>query len=385
MPRPSIMIPVNADMLRESILKRTPLASLEDSLGVSRQAINGWLAKSKIPPRQLSVIARKLEFDPSEVANITSPPKYRPYILFRTNRNVAVPEEVKSEVLEIAEDFFTLEAITEIDQSSNEILLKSESPENMAEIILKQLNLATDQISISSVITALKKLNIYVLFYDFGPNFVDAKAQAVCVRKEEKSVIFVNSCERVEDVLWRLFHEVCHLFSGHNETSITDEKFCNDTATQILTPDFFFVSNRKNLKALFQRDISASPFIVEDLANKFSSSFIGVLLALKTNKVLEGSTERYLWKVANKRKLTAAKVADIISPLKGQSAVEFWSQALEDTNRSNFLLLQHIVRMGLILEKVSARRAAELLNTDELDIQKLTTMWTAQYEKKNNL
>lgn len=385
MPRPSVMIPVNSELLRESILRRGPLASLESSLGVSRQAINGWLVKNRIPPRQLSAIARHLDLGAQEITEITSPPKTRPYVLFRTNRNVAVAENIKNDVLEIAEDFFALESITELDTNPQDITVSSESHEGMAEAILRQLKLGPEQVSIPSVITALKKMNIYVLFYDFGSTFVEAKAQAVCIRKGDKKAIFINSNERVEDVLWRIFHELCHLFSGHTETSTSDEEFCNKTASQVLMPDAFFTANRKHLRALLQRDISATPFIVEDLANKFSASFTGILLALKRHKIFEGSTERYLWKVAHNRKKNAAKVSQIIEPMPGQDIVSFWSNALEDSNRSNFLQLQHVIRMGLILEKVSARRAAELLKVDQPDIHKLAQLWTAQYEKKIGL
>ena len=385
MPRPSVMIPVNSDLLRESILKRGSLASLESSLGVSRQAINGWLIKNRIPPRQLSAIARQLHLEPQEMTDITSPPKSRPYVLFRTNRNVAVAEDVKNDVLEIAEDFFALESITELDGTPQDVTVSSESHEGMAEVILRQLKLGPDQISIPSVITTLKKMNIYVLFYDFGPTFVEAKAQAVCVRKGDKKAIFINSNEHVEDVLWRIFHELCHLFSGHTETSVTDEDFCNKTASQVLMPDAFFAANRKDLRALLLRDISATPFIVEDLANKFSASFMGILLAFKKHRIFEGSTERYLWKVAHNRKKNAAKVSQIIEPMAGQNVVSFWTTALEDSNRSNFLQLQHVIRMGLILEKVSAKRGAELLKIDQPDIHKLAQLWTAQYEKKIGL
>lgn len=385
MPRPTVMISVNSEILRESIVKRQPLASLEGILGVSRQAINGWLSKNRIPPRQLSIIAKELKFNPLEVTQITSLPKSRAHILFRTNRNVAVPEEVRSDVLETSEDFFNLETLADLELSTANLTVKSESPQVMADLILTNLKLDFNQISLTSVITALKKLNIHVLFYDFGAKFVDAKAQAVCVRKDDKRAIFVNSYELVEDVLWRILHETCHLFCGHTETSIEDEKFCNETASQILTPDKFFLEQKKELKSLLAKDISASPFILENLASKLSASFIGVLLALKKHKIIESPTERYLWRVSNNRKDLASRVASKINPPEGVDPVKFWKMALEDSNKSNFLALQHLVRMGLILKKISVRRAAELLRVDELDAQKLTHIWTAQYETQSNL
>lgn len=383
MPKQSFMISVNSDALRSSILKRKPLAALEDSLKVSRQAINNWLTKSKIPPRQLSAIARELSFAPEEMKLITSKPKDQSFILFRTNRNVAVDKSVQDDVLEIADDFFKLVEITELEKPPKIVPATSNSHITMAQLILQQLKLQSEQISISSVIAALKNLGVFVFFYEFGENFVDARAQAVCVQKSNKSLIFVNAYEKAEDVLWRIFHETCHLFSGHTETNTGDEKFCNDTASEILTPEAFFESNKKHLKLSFQRNISASPFVVEALMNRLNSSFVGVLLALKHNKIIDTATERYLWKVSKNRPIV--RVSDIVYPKNNDNVIEFWLNALEDTNRSSFYHFQHLIRMGLILEKISVRRAAELLKIDELDAQKLATKWTAQYEKKNNL
>ncbi len=386
MAKQSVMIPVNADVLRDSIQKRDSLSSLEGVLGVSRQAINGWLSKSKIPPRQLSTIVRELKLDASEVKKITSPPKDRSFVLFRTNRNVAVAKDISDDVLEIAEDFFRLEALTEIERQSTNVKIENATdPGETATTILKNLNLERTQISISSVLSALTSLNIYVLFYNFGEGFIGAKAQAVCVKKAKKRVIFINSHELVEDVLWRIFHELCHLYCDHTETSTSNEEFCNFTATQALTPDSFFSANKKELKNLFSRGVSVAPFSIEKIATQLSASFMGVLLALKKHQIVDSSTERYLWKIAHKRKASGARVTDIISPPKDVDSVAFWLSALEDVNRSKFLHLQHMVRMGLILEKISVRRASELLHVDELDAQRLAKLWTAQYEKKNNL
>lgn len=75
MPKQSMMIRVNSKALRESIIKRQSLASLETLLGVSRQVINGWLIKNRIPPRKLSILAGELDFSVDEVEAITASPK----------------------------------------------------------------------------------------------------------------------------------------------------------------------------------------------------------------------------------------------------------------------------------------------------------------------
>jgi Zn-dependent peptidase ImmA (M78 family) len=385
MPKQSYMISVNAEKLKEAILSRGHIADLETPLGVTKQAINGWLSKGRIPPRQLSKISKALKLDAPEINNITSIPKEKSFVLFRTNRNVAVSDEVKSEVLDVADDFFQLETLTEYKNSDAQIQLSYSDPVSMADAILKQVKLERSQLSLSSVLAALRNINIHVLFYDFGEKFVGSRAQAVCVRRGTKSAIFINSHEMIEDVLWRIFHELCHLFSGHTNVTKDDEEFCNKTATQVLTPDSFFKNNKTDLKSAFLRRIQLAPFMIEEIMSKYTASFEGVLLGLVNHKILEKNVENYLWKVCHNRKKNAVRVTNIICPNSLEDPVKFWSLALDDSNRNKFLQLQHFVRMGVILEKISSRRAAELLDTDEMTIQQLGRHWLAQYEKKNNL
>jgi Zn-dependent peptidase ImmA (M78 family) len=385
MPKQSMMIRVNSKALRESIIKRQSLASLETPLGVSRQAINGWLSKNRIPPRKLSILASELDFSVDEMEAITTSPKDEAFVLFRTNRNVAVSQGVKEDVLEVAEDFFSLDDLTAINRESIDIVLKNEDPTSAAKSILKQLNLSYDNISLDKVLTALKRYNVHILFYNFGEKFVDAKAQAVCVRRGNKRVIFVNSYEFVEDVLWRIFHEVCHLFSNHTDVTEEDEKFCNEVANQILTPDAFFQENKSILKRRFSQGLRLTPFLVEEIATELSSSFQGVVIALKNNKIIDDTVSRYLWGVIRNQKKTKKRVHQIISPSDEIDPKEFLDNLLEDSDRAKFVHLQQSVKMGLILDKISTRRAAELLHIDEMSIQQLARRWKSQYGKKNNL
>ena len=386
MPKQSMMIRVNSTALRKSMsCRQQPLASLEAPLGVSRQAINGWLSKNRIPPRKLSILANKLNLSAEELKAITSTPKDEAVILFRTNRNVAVPEDVKTDVLEVAEDFFSLDALSAVNRESIDIVLKNECPVSAAKSILKQLNLTYDNISVDKVITALKRYNIHILFYNFGEKFVSAKAQAVCVKRGNKQAIFVNSYELVEDVLWRVFHEVCHLFSNHTDVTEDDEKFCNEVANQILTPDLFFQGNKALLKKRFSQELGLTPFLVEEITTELFSSFQGVVIALKKNKIINDRVDRYLWGVIRNQKKVKRQVFHIISPSPSDDPKEFLYNLLEDPNRLKFVHLQQSVKMGLILNRISARRAADFLCVDEMSIQQLTRRWKTQYGSKNNL
>ena len=380
MPKQSMMIRVNSKALRKSISHRQQsLASLEDPLGVSRQAINGWLNKNSIPPRKLSILADTLDLSVEELEEITSTPKDETFILFRTNRNVAVPENVKEGVLSVAEDFFLLDDLSAINREPIDVVLKNECPISAAKSILKQLSLTHGNISIDKVITALKKYNIHILFYDFGEKFVGASAQAVCVRRGNKQAIFVNSHELIEDVLWRVFHEVCHLFSNHTNVTEDDEKFCNEVANQILTPNSFFQENKAFLRKKFSQELGFAPFFVKEIATELSASFQGVTIALKKNKITDDKVSKYLWKIFHAQKSKKQRVSCIISPPPDDDPKDFLDNLLEDLSRAKFSHLQHSVKMGLILDKISTCRAAELLGVDEMSIQQLTRRWKTQY------
>ena len=384
MPKQSMMIRINSKALRKSMSHRQQsLASLEGPLGVSRQAINGWLSKDRIPPRKLSTLANKLNLSAEELEAITSTPKDETIILFRTNRNVAVPEDVKKNVLEVADDFFLLDDLSVVNRESIDIVLKNECPVSTAKSILKQLNLTHDNISVNKVITALKRYNIHILFYNFGEKFIGAKAQAVCVKKGEKQAIFVNSYELVEDVLWRVFHEVCHLFSNHRNVTENDEKFCNEVANQILTPNAFFQGNKTLLKKRFSQGFA--PFLVEEIADELSSSFQGVTIALKKNKIIDDRVSKHLWKIIHSQKKSKQRVLHIISPSSGDDPKNFLDNLLKNSNRAKFVRLQQSVKVGLILDRISTCRAADFLHVDEMSVQQLTRRWKAQYDPKNSL
>ena len=76
-----------------------------------------------------------------------------------------------------------------------------------------------------------------------------------------KKVIFININQFIEDVCWRIFHEICHLFCGHTKPNKEQEEFCNDVATEAITPMIYFKENEKTLKEYFKNPLSKSPHI----------------------------------------------------------------------------------------------------------------------------
>lgn len=378
MSKESLMIPIDAEALRNAIQKRGSIASLEEPLDVTRQAINGWLSSSRIPPRKLQTIAKNLKLSPDEVESIVNKEeKLTP--LFRTLRNIPAPQESKRNIEEIARDFFVLNSIAEQRKSVFSIHIKTNDPAVLAEHILKELNLDRSRLSLDQLILSLESLQIYVLFvkFDLGlPDTLESKTHAFCVQKNSSWAIFVDSNRPLEDVMWAILHELAHIFSGHNgEVTKQDEDFCNRVANQVLTPDSFFVAHQKALKSKFEKSHAVSVYHVDDLAKTLRSSFVGVLLSLEKHKIISKALVKYLWAVHHRRKKFNPTVKDLIFAPEEMDPVKFWASAFNDPERVIFLKLQLLVKLGLSTDRISIARAAELIGIDELAMQQLAVMW----------
>ncbi len=387
MARPSsITIPINSDALKNIIkAKGHNISDLgaPDLLDVSRQTINTWLQLGNIPPRKLSILGQKLNLTPSEVDLISSPVSAQDtQVRFRTNRNVATNKDVEDKVLKLAKDYFNLSELfsVKLSTSRTSISIDEESPAEMANKILKILSLERRQLSLESVIKALEEINIHVLFYDFGKLFKDSDAQAVCVIDNKSSVIFINAEECLEDVLWRIFHELSHIFMKSKEgTTKTEEVFCNSTANEVLTPTSFFQEHAADLKKVLSRSITELPTRVEQIASKLNSSFMGVILALNTNKIIDKRQFGYLMKIYHLKKDQRKKVVDILHPNEEQNPFLFWKDLFNNPEYYKFLTLQELVKAGLINGTLSTERAAEILKIDSMTTQQLEQFWKDEY------
>ena len=250
-----------------------------------------------------------------------------------------------------------------------------------ADSIVKHLGLSDQGVGLEQILTALRRLNIHVLFYDFG----DKEAQAVCVKKGEKSVILVNSNELVEDVCWRILHEVTHLFCGHERPSREDEVFCNKVATEIVTPAHFFKKHKDFFKNKFSGQATTEHLlIIDEIMRRFGGGFFGVVLRLKETKSLSKplfETFKAMWE---KRKLSQElKVSSIFRPKNGESSVDLWKRVLGDRDKDKYLHFQELVVKGVVMGKVSYSRASELLEPmDVMSIQELSNWWKEEFEDR---
>ena len=182
MGRYTAMIPINREAFKIHVKKRTSFSSMALELGVTKQAVNGWLSRNRMPPRALSKLAKNLNLTMDEINSITKKEKPEISILYRSDRNVAISEETTQKILNVSEDFFRLNKIFSIENKKAEVRISGKNPAATAEIILKNLDLNSGNLDIRQVINSLKRFNINVLFFDFD----NEKAHAVCVQRGDE-------------------------------------------------------------------------------------------------------------------------------------------------------------------------------------------------------
>ncbi len=374
MSRSTTKIEFQGEVLRSLMTSREiKFDQFGGKVGVSRQTVSTWISENRIPPRRLLDLKKALSISPDEFEQLTRRTTPEIQIQFRTLKNVAVSESIKEDVGDVAKEYFRLDT-TRIDRKDVKTVLQSSDPVAMAESIVHQLNLHRYKLSLESTILALEAHNIHVVFYDFGPEFVEENAQAACARSGDNAIIFINAHEAIEDVLWRIFHETCHLFSNHREISKEQEDFCNLVATEVVTPQSFFLANANDLKKQF-KSIKRAPLLAKEIARILSAGFSGVIMSLSRHKIIDSGTEKYLWGCFHRFKASRTTVLGKIKPQGALDPIVFWRESLVDPEKSKFLKFQILAQKALLEDRISIGRASEIFGVDEKSVEELAAEW----------
>lgn len=391
MARPSVMIPIESDLLRKVVLDKCgTITALEQPLGVSKQAIGAWLSNGRIPPSKLDVLADMLDLDEQTLLKITKR-RVQSAVLFRTTRNVAVAEENRAIAFQVARDFFVLDRVPGEQKKDVSVAIKTKDPAALADAILTRLQIAREQLSLGALMRALENNSIHVLFVDFSVLFIHDKEKkqreirAFSVREGHRYAIVIDGNELIEDVIWIICHELAHIFSGDLDDeeiivrgvdSKETEEFCNRTAVEIVTPGYFFSENREELVAALDCRLKVLPYLVDQIASHLGSSFSGVIQALEEHKLISREQKSYLWGVHhNRQKL---KLQPTVMGSVGCERLETLDQALNNPDLQKFLKLQNVLRRALVDERVSFRRAGELFGVNEMAVRDMMKRWEAQ-------
>jgi len=396
MARKSFMITFDSDAFRELVKKHgSVLADLESVTGVSKQAVNAWLSSSKIPPRQLHTVANKLNWSAQEIARVVKKNGGQA-IRFRSHRHTLAGEGAETTARRIANDFFILDNASGNYSKDSFVLRvgKHVSASNVADAILRQLNLKRGQFGTEELISSLARINISVIFLDFGINFsLDEKAtrnlKAFCAKQGSKYLIAIDSRMKSEDVTWAIFHELAHIAYGdidedgesYPEDNKTEEKLRSEVANEVLTPTELLLSSKDDLEKLLNCNLRLLPCRIEHVASELGASFVGVMLALKKIGLLTPMMERYLWGVQKRRDETRLSVKDFIAPTSAETLNDWlvsWDRVMNTEQLQQFLKLHMLVRQGLVEDRLSLARAAELLGIEVGEMEELAKHWSAE-------
>lgn len=73
MPKTSVRLKIDGDMLRKLIGSKTTWTEYAEKYGVTKQAVSAWLTEGRIPPRALVEVARELDLSPEQVEDVLAP------------------------------------------------------------------------------------------------------------------------------------------------------------------------------------------------------------------------------------------------------------------------------------------------------------------------
>ena len=381
MPKKITSIPIVGSKLRELLISRTQkIDEIAERLDCTRQTLHLWFTTDRIPSRQLLAVAKTFSFTAEELRQIR--PKENLCILYRTLRDVTVPEETQAVVRSLAKEALWLNRSEALFRSNKVLaLMRTKSPVEMANHIRRVLELPHYGIALEQLISALEAWNIPVIFFPFPESLVYAKVCAFTASNLDDRIIIVDSNCALEDVLWRIFHELAHIIAGHDSTvTRDDERFCDAVATEMCTPAKFFHDNHEVFKDRFSsNDLWRLPGAAREISTFLGASYLGVILALTAHKIISvgSAKQKYLMAVHHREKDKLKRVNDVLALAK-ETPLEFWTAAFKDPLIIKLIKRQTLTRDGVLSGRVSLERAAEIFDIDVGTMREMQHRWKQQ-------
>ncbi len=350
-------------LAHESLKKKgISLVALSSSLGVSRQTVHHWFAQRQVPPRY-ALKFRSLVGLPAERL---FPRREELSISFRTDRNRTPSDEARERLIDAARTYL---AITQDLASATGGELRRDparrNPLEVAAFLRRELEL-NGAVTADALIRSLTRHGIHVLFVPFS----DQHEQGALVEDGQRKIIFTDTKERLEDLPWRIAHELAHLAMDREEPGGTKtvELFCNAVANEMMAPRAFLARYGAKLK-----EADCKPRLVqilEWLSEQTGATFLGIVLSLRESRLISPSQAKYLHKVAQGRRGRRQVGEELCCPAE-QDPAEFFERLFQDLTRDHLCLFQRQVALAAAAGTMSSGRAAELLGIDPLSARDL--------------
>ena len=308
-------------------------------------------------------------------------------VFFRRERREEVKEEAKDKIRTLTN---ILIKIFELPKAKKNLpVFVDLAPNELAKEIRDTLELSNQKIPLEELMETLKKFGVFTFFYPFSYLGLNddvsnkKKLRAASVPVGKNWVIFLDTSNTSIDSLYDLIHELAHIFSGHKLDSGHDEKleeYCNNVASEVLTPSFFFKKNKEHLKKMFS---VASPRIVgeaEKIQLYLGCSFEGLILALSSNEVINANVKRYLYACNNNKNKNSVKLEKYYYPDEGQSLASFWHCSLNNSSLSQYYEYFLIFKSAYLEGRATTRVLADAFSLDISNADTLCKEWIAENE-----
>jgi Zn-dependent peptidase ImmA (M78 family) len=349
-PDAQLSVPTIHENMRDSLASRENLIFMAKFLGLSQKEFKILMGDKPLP------------------------------VFFRRERMESVEEEAKDHIRELGNLYFSLRLYHTVRKALPSFA--NLTPEELSYEIKSFLKLPQTKISFDEVVNALEEFGVHVHFYPFSfLGFEKSKTKnyrSASIQKDGCWLILLDTSNTLHDSLFDLFHELAHIFAGHNlnDQSKEIEVYCNTVAAEILTPTRFFVKNADYLNSVMKTPSVKLIGEVGLIQDVLGASFEGIVLALSRNNILSLEAKRYLFACIHKRKQENLSVGRLLNIENAES--EEWAKTLASEEASEYLAFFKKFKSAYLANKVTTRVVSSVFGLPVEEGDNLCRIWAEE-------
>jgi hypothetical protein len=353
-------------------------------IDLTKQTLYENLRDNSISKEQVLKIARHFKLN-SKDFDLLIGKKPLP-VFFRREKREEVEEVKKDKVRELAELFLKF---NQLDHPEKHLPIFNDlTPGDLALEIRSKLELNNPRIPFEELVSTLKKFGVYVFFYPFDTLEVNdssekKKIRAASIPFNKNWIIFLDTSNELVDSIFDLFHELAHIFAGHElDSSHSDELevYCNNVAIEVMTPSSYFKFKEQELKIKFSKIRPGIVGDAEKIQFELGCSFKGLILALDHNGILNTVTKRYLHGVSYNKKRVASLLNKYFIIPDALSPSAFWYQNLNDSTLSQLHEFYIKIKIAYLEGRITTRLVAQGFGIDISSADTLCKKWIEDNE-----
>lgn len=354
---------------------------LANAIGANDKSFSRWINDGYIYSKYLWDLTETLDLKDSELDEILMLPKHK--VFFRKKYLQEPPEEVKQQAIDLSKTLFGLTYLNSRAHFFPQNLSKVQSVTEVADHIRKLCNLNNFNY-LHPILHTLSNQGIEVAIIPFKKLKLvspDEHEKAFSVTNEQRFLIFLDSSNSEELLIFNLCHELSHLFRPDHNFSKEEETFCNKVASELIYPKNYFDQRQETINKIISSRSEESIFsLLNNLKYELGGEIFGCALRLKDLGFFSQKD------VLHKRIISLAeanynrlpKIGNAIfekyDPSNLNSFQEFWSNNDIDSN----ILLRFFfhIKNGAINNSITARKFSELFGVNIGAAEEMFRSWT---------